>query len=101
MRMNWSLYVVAASAALMLSCPAVSAQGTKRPVSRDARFYTLRPENAFPEWRRLAIEGGARPTESGIGYAQLSSGDPLGSNTAEATSGFWLPLSNRLSSLVE
>src|SRR3954452_3702191 len=102
MRMNWSLYVASSAALLMLNVSAYAQVSVaKKSASRDTRFDTLRPENAFSDWRRLALEGGSRVSETGIGYAQLSPGDPLGANTPETTSGFWLPLSERLSSLVE
>jgi hypothetical protein len=100
--MNWSLYVASSAALLLLNVGAYAQVSVaKKSVSRDSRFDTLRPENAFSDWRRLALEGGPRVGETGIGYAQLSPGDPLGANTPDTTSGFWLPLSERLSSLVE
>jgi hypothetical protein len=102
MRTNWSLYV-ASSVAFILLNQGAYAQGSvsKRPISGDTRFDTLRPENGFSDWRRLSLEGGSRGGETGMGYAQLTPGDPLGANTPEATSGVWLPLSQSLSSLVE
>ena len=100
--MNWSLYVASSAALLMLNVGAFAQVNVaKKSASRDTRFDTLRPENTFSDWRRLAIEGGSRVGEAGIGYAQISPGDPLSANGAETTSGFWLPLSERLSSLVE
>src|SRR5690349_12988345 len=101
MRMNWSLYVASAACGFVLVCPPAHAQAVKRPLAKDTRFDSLRPDGAFTEWRRLAIEGGSRPGEMGLGYSQLTLADPLGSNNAETTSGFWLPLSHRLSSLME
>jgi hypothetical protein len=98
--MNWSLYV-AASAAFVLLHPAAFGQTLKRSVSHDTRFETLKPESSFSDWRRLATEGGARPGEIGLGYSQLTPGDPLAGNGPETTSGFWVPLSHSLSSLVE
>jgi hypothetical protein len=100
--MNWSRYVASSAALVFLSFPAYAqVSGSKKPISHDTRFDTLRPENAFSDWRRLALEGGSKPHENGIGYAQITPGDPLGLNAPEVTSGFWVPLSQRLSSLVE
>jgi hypothetical protein len=100
--MNWSLYVASSAALLLLNLNAYGqVSGGRHSISRDTRFDTLRPESSFSDWRRLSLEGGSRPGESGIGYTQVGPGDPLGLNAAEATSGFWLPLSQSLSSLVE
>lgn len=100
--MNWSRYVAASATLILLSFPAYAqVSGNKHSVSRDTRFDTLRPESSFSDWRRLSLEGGSRPRENGFGYAQVTAGDPLGLNAPEVTSGFWLPLSQRLSSLVE
>jgi len=100
--MNWSLYVASSAALLLLNVGAYAQVSVaKKSVSRDTRFDTLRPENAFSDWRRLALEGGSRAGEAGISYAQRTPGEPFGANTAETTSGFWLPLSEHLSSLVE
>jgi hypothetical protein len=68
---------------------------------KDTRFDSLKPDSAFAGWRRLATEGGSRPGELGLGYSQLTPGDPFGSNNPELTSGFWVPLSSSLSSLME
>ena len=100
--MNWSRYVAFSAALVFLSFQAYAqVSGNKHSASRDTGFDTLRPESGFSDWRRLALEGGSRPHENGSGYAQVTPGDPLGLNAPEVTSGFWLPLSQRLSSLVE
>jgi len=100
--MNWSRCVAVSAALIFLSFPAHGqVSGNKHSASRDTRFDTLRPDSGFSDWRRLALEGGSRPHENGSGYAQVTPGDPLGLNASEVTSGFWLPLSQRLSSLVE
>ena len=100
--MNCLRYVASSAALVFLSLPAYpQVSGSKKPASLDTRFDTLRPDSGFSDWRRLALEGGSRPHENGSGYAQVTPGDPLGLNAPELTSGFWLPLSQRLSSLVE
>ena len=100
--MNWSRYVASTAAVVFLSFPAYAqVAGSKKPAARDTLFDTLRPDNAFSDWRRLALEGGSKPHESGTAYSLVTPGDPLGSNGPEVTGGFWLPLSQRLSSLVE
>jgi len=95
-----------ASAALFLGCTAPSLAQPSDSVARrsaagDTRFETLRPETSFSDWRRLGLEGGARPSDNGAGYAQTVPGDPLGLNGPETTGGYWHPLSQSLSSLVE
>jgi hypothetical protein len=100
--MNWSLYVASSAALLFVNLGAYAQVSAGKPsISRDTRFDTLRPDSSFSDWRRLALEGGSKPSEGAIGYAQLNPGDPFGLNAPEATTGFWLPLSQRLSSLVE
>ncbi|PWT73488.1 MAG: hypothetical protein C5B46_05330 [Proteobacteria bacterium] len=66
----------------------------------DPRFETLRPENAFADWRRV-LDDPTRWSEGGIAYANIAAGDPLGLSTSESTGGYWLPLSQRLSTLME
>ncbi|HTO45036.1 MAG TPA: hypothetical protein VML56_13245 [Burkholderiales bacterium] len=95
-----SAFCLAATAAILLCLVPAQAQ-TLRSASPDARFDTLRPESGFQDWRRLSLEGGARPTDVGAGYAYTLPGDPLGANSAEMIGGYWRPLSQRLSSLVE
>ena len=99
-------WIYLGSAALFVGCTAPllaqpSDAGTKRPASHDTRFETLRPESSFPDWRRLGLDGGARPSDGGAAYAQTLPGDPLGLNGPETTGGYWHPLSQSLSSLVE
>jgi hypothetical protein len=86
---------LAATAALLLCLSPSQAQ------TLDARFQTLRPDTGFQDWRRLSLEGGARTTDTGSAYAYTLPGDPLGANAPETTGGYWHPLSQRLSSLVE
>ncbi len=94
-----------AAAALLLCLTPLQAQTldstARRAASTDARFETLRPDSGFPDWRRLSLEGGARPTDTGTSYAYTLPGDPLGTNAPETTGGYWRPLSQHLSSLVE
>jgi hypothetical protein len=95
----------ASSIALLLSIAPLQAQtpdsAAKRVAAADTRFATLRPESSFADWRRLSLEGGARPADTGAAYAQTLPGDPLGLNSPESTGGYWRPLSQSLSSLVE
>jgi hypothetical protein len=95
-----SAFCLTATAAILLCLVPAQAQ-TLRSASPDARFDTLRPDSGFQDWRRLSLEGGARPTDVGAGYAYTLPGDPLGANSAEMVGGYWRPLSQRLSSLVE
>jgi len=95
-----SAFCLTATAAILLCLVPAQAQ-TLRSASPDARIDTLRPESGFQDWRRLSLEGGARPTDAGAGYAYTLPGDPLGANSAEMVGGYWRPLSQRLSSLVE
>jgi hypothetical protein len=96
-----------ASAATLFLCIAAPLQAqpsdnvARRSASRDTRFESLRPDSGFPDWRRLSLEGGARPFDTGAAYVQTLPGDPLGMNAPETTTGYWRPLSQRLSSLVE
>ena len=94
-----------AVAALLLCLTSLQAQmldtGARRSPARDARFETLRPDSGFPDWRRLSLEGGVRPSEAGAAYAYTLPGDPLGLNGPETGGGYWHPLSQWLSSLVE
>ena len=94
-----------AVAALLLCLTSLQAQtldtGARRSTARDARFETLRPDSGFPDWRRLSLEGGVRPSEAGAAYAYTLPGDPLGLNGPETGGGYWHPLSQWLSSLVE
>jgi len=98
---------ISVAAAISLAAVCVSplqAQTKPAPPKKaisDTRFETLRPESAFGDWRRLALEGGSRPNEAGFGYGRTLAGDPLGLNAPEYTGGYWQPLSQRLSSLVE
>src|SRR5215475_8105436 len=85
-----------ASASLFLGC---TAPLLAQPL--DARFDTLRPDSSFSAWRRLGLEGGSRPFDSGGAYAQTVPGEPLGFNCPDTTGGYWHPLSQSLSSLVE
>jgi len=94
------LFCLAAAAAILLCLTPAQAQ-TLRSASPDARFDTLRPESGFQDWRRLSLEGGARLTDVGAGYAYAQPGDPLGANSPEIVGGYWRPLSQRLSSLFE
>jgi hypothetical protein len=95
----------ASSIALLLSIGPLQAQtpdsAAKRVGAADTRFATLRPDSSFADWRRLSLEGGARPADTGAAYAQTLPGDPLGLNSPESTGGYWRPLSESLSSLVE
>lgn len=86
---------LAATVALLLCLSPLQAQ------TSDARFETLRPDSGFQDWRRLSLEGGARTTDIGAAYAYTLPGDPLAANAPETTGGYWHPLSQRLSSLVE
>jgi hypothetical protein len=96
---------LAAAVALLLCLSSLQAQtsdsSARRATARDTRFETLRPDSSFPDWRRLGLEGGARPTDAGAAYAYTLPGDPLGPNGPETVGGYWHPLSQRLSSLVE
>ncbi len=96
---------LAAAAALLLCLTSLQAQtsdsSARQSTARDARFETLRPDSGFSDWRRLSLEGGARPAEAGVAYAYTLPGDPLGLNGPETVGGYWHPLSQRLSSLVE
>jgi hypothetical protein len=95
---------LATGAALLLCLTSLHAQqtsDTRRSAGRDARFETLRPDSGFADWRRLGLEGGGRPSESSAAYAYTLPGDPLGLNGPETVGGYWYPLSQRLSSLVE
>jgi hypothetical protein len=101
---HWIFLASAAVLSGWLSC--VHAQtnvdgATKRAAARDSRFETLRPDSGFPDWRRLSLEGGTRPTDTGAGYGYVLPADPLGLNVTETTGGYWHPLSQSLSSLVE
>jgi hypothetical protein len=89
-----------ASAATLFLCIAASLQA-QPSAPHDTRFQSLRPDSSFSDWRRLSLEGGARPFDTGAAYAQTLPGDPLGLNAPETTSGYWRPLSQSLSSLVE
>ena len=89
-----------ASAATLFLCIAVPLQA-QPSASRDTRFQSLRPDSSFSDWRRLSLEGGARPFDTGAAYVQTLPGDPLGLNGPETTGGYWRPLSQSLSSLVE
>ena len=91
-----SAFCLTATAAILLCLVPAQAQ-TLRSASPDARFDTLRPDSGFQDWRRLSLEGGARPTDVGAGYAYTLPGDPLGANSAEMVGGYWRPLSQRLS----
>lgn len=93
------LFCLTAAAAILLCL--TPAQAQTRNASPDARFDTLRPDSGFQDWRRLSLEGGSRPTDVGAGYASTLPGDPLGANSPEIVGGYWRPLSQRLSSLVE
>jgi len=94
------LFCLAAAAATLLCLTPAQAQ-TSRSALPDARFDTLRPDSGFQDWRRLSLEGGSRPTDVGAGYASTLPADPLGGNSQEIVGGYWRPLSQRLSSLVE
>jgi hypothetical protein len=95
------------AAAVVLSgwLPSLQAQtadnAAKRTAERDSRFETLRPDSSFSDWRRLSLDGGARPTDVGAGYGYVLPADPLGLGAIETTGGYWHPLSQSLSSLVE
>ena len=89
-----------ASAATLFLCIAASLQA-QPSAPHDTRFQSLRPDSSFSDWRRLSLEGGARPFDTGAAYVQTLPGDPLGLNAPETTSGYWRPLSQSLSSLVE
>ncbi len=95
----------ASATALFLCIAPLQAQkpdsAARHAASTDTRFETLRPDSSFADWRRLSLEGGARPTDTGAAYAQTLPGDPLGLNSPESTGGYWRPLSQSLSSLVE
>jgi len=94
----------ATAAALLLCLSSLHAQqtsDTRRSAGGDTRFETLRPDSSFADWRRLSLEGGVRPSEAGAAYAYTLPGDPLGLNGPESVGGYWHPLSQRLSSLVE
>ena len=96
---------LAAAVALLLCLTSLQAQtsdsSAQRTTAHDTRFETLRPDSSFPDWRRLGLEGGARPTDAGAAYAYTLPGDPLGLNGPETVGGYWHPLSQRLSSLIE
>jgi len=98
-------FCLAAAPAAFLCLPPLLAQPSDTPANRsagrDARFETLRPDSAFADWRRLSLEGGARTLDTGTAYGHTSPGDPFGMNSPETTSGYWRPLSQSLSSLVE
>jgi len=99
--MKWRVSL-AAAAALLLCVPSVWAQTPDASGRRSATpFETLRPDSGFSDWRRLSPEAGVRPPETGAAYAYTLPGDPLGSNSPETVGGYWYPLSQRLSSLVE
>ena len=103
--MKLLFFCLAAAAAILLRLPPAQAQtsdaAARRNALPDARFDTLRPDSGFQDWRRLNLEGGARPTDLGAAYAYTLPGDPLGGNSTEIVGGYWRPLSQRLSSLVE
>ena len=95
---------LAAAVALLLFLPSLQAQtadSSARRTVRDTRFETLRPDSGFLDWRRLDLEGGSRPTDAGAAYSYTLPADPLGLNAPETVGGYWRPLSQRLSSLVE
>jgi hypothetical protein len=96
---------LAAAVALLLCTLSLQAQTSdsngRRALARDSRFETLRPDSSFQDWRRLGLEGGARPGDAGAAYAYTLPGDPLAQNGPETVGGYWHPLSQRLSSLVE
>ena len=89
--------------ALLLAAHPLPAQvadaGAARPAGTG--FETLRPDSGFTDWRRLGLEGGARASDLGAAYAYTSPGDPLGLGGPESVGGYWHPLSQRLSSLIE
>jgi len=94
--MNRCIYVFSAALFLALVAPLLaqpSDAAGRRSASRDTRFETLRPESSFSDWRRLGLNGAA--------YVQTLPGDPFGLNGPETTGGYWHPLSQSLSSLVE
>ncbi|HTS54581.1 MAG TPA: hypothetical protein VMH26_15000 [Burkholderiales bacterium] len=102
--MKCFLYLTAAATLLVCLNPPQAQtldSTTRRTATSDARFETLRPDSGFSDWRRLSLEGGARATDMGASYAYTLPGDPLGANAPETTGGYWRPLSQRLSSLVE
>lgn len=99
---RWFCLASAATFFLCIAAPMhAQPSDARRSASRDTRFESLRPESGFPDWRRLSLEGGARPFDTGAAYAQTLPGDPLGLNAPETTTGYWRPLSQSLSSLVE
>ena len=101
--MKWFVSL-AAALALLVHLSSLQAQTQDRSTRRaasDTRFETLRPDSTFLDWRRLVLEGGSRPTDAATAYAYILPGDPLGPNGPETVGGYWHPLSQRLSSLVE
>src|SRR6185295_1216849 len=101
---SWIIYAASATAVLLYIAPLQAQKpdsAAKRVASGDTRFETLRPDSSFADWRRLSLEGGARPADTGAAYAQTLAGDPLRLNSPESTGGYWRPLSESLSSLVE
>lgn len=101
--MKSRLFALSAFALLLcvLSVQAQTSAGTAPRATRDTRFETLRPDSSFADWRRLGLEGGPRPNDAGAAYAYTLPGDPLSLNGPETVGGYWHPLSQRLSSLVE
>jgi hypothetical protein len=100
---RWIPLGLAASILLCAMCAqAQSATGTgRRATPTDTRFETLRPDSALSDARRFDLENGARPGDIGTPYSRIAPGDPLGMNAPEATGGYWHPLSQSLSSLIE
>jgi len=96
---------LATAVALLFSLPSLQAQtsdaSARRSSALDTRFETLRPDSSFSDWRRLDLDGGSRPTDTGAAYAYTMPGDPLGLNAPESIGGYWRPLSQHLSTLVE
>lgn len=102
--MKRGVHLASAAALLLCIAPAIAQAQTpppKRLARVDPRFETLRPDNGFADWRRALLEDPVRWSEGGSAYALVMPGDPLGFSTSESTGGYWLPLSHRLSTLME
>ena len=94
---------LASAAVVLLSATFTPAPGDAAPIKRtpsiDPRFETLDPDNGFPDRHRVLEDASRRP--EGGSFMLVAPGDPLGINTSETTTGYWLPLSQRLSTLME
>jgi YaiO family outer membrane protein len=68
--------------------------------SKDPRFDTLRPDNSFRDWRRAYLEPEALGTNGSVYSSGLDAERSVG-RSQELLAGYYRPLSESLTSLVE